>query len=102
MQAFVTEKNDANLATKELVLGYYYQWVMVQENLIDAIYYVASLRYLSGESKDPMTQNGQLTDLEHKNIIKMTKNVQTAKRFLFGTKIKIEPALGTKEKYEMS
>lgn len=90
-------KLDPDGRAKSLVLGTYYQWVLVQENLIEAIYYHAAVKMArGGDDQDPLTLSGQLTELEHRNVIKLTRNLKLAKDFLFGTKKAVEPAVGVR------
>lgn len=88
-------KLDPDGSAKSLVLGTFYQWVLVQQNLIEAIYYHAAIKMArGGKDEDPLTLSGQLTELEHRNVIKLTKNLKMAKDFLFGSKKAVEAAVG--------
>lgn len=49
---------DHNSQAKDRLLRTYYHWVLVQQNLMDAIYYVASIRMARGGDLDPATAEG--------------------------------------------
>jgi len=75
----------------------YYQFKVVSENLINAIFYHASICRDRGDGGQPGDATyGLLTELEHKNLTTLYKNVKEVKTFLFkGTKD--EAAVGSNE-----
>jgi hypothetical protein len=78
---------------REKVIKTYYYGTVVQQNLMDAIYYVARLRLQRLDPSDSAL--GPLTDLEHKNLLECAKNKKAATAFLAkGTKR--EAAVGTR------
>ena len=75
-------------AAKQTILRNYYENKIVSENLTTAIYYHATVCKARGERGEPGDPGyGLLTELEHKNLKSLKKNIKLATTFLFkGTK----------------
>ena len=79
-----------NSEAKAVIIHNYYQWVVVQNNLIDTIYYMARLRW---NKTDPANEPsyGLVLPNEHKNLENCFRNIKLAEEFVFkGTKATAE------------
>ena len=74
-----------NKKFKYYILSIYYGYKIISQNLLDAVYWHATVELKNGKrGKDPSDPGyGLLTELEHKNICNLLRNIKNANTFLY-------------------
>lgn len=73
-----------NKKFKYYILSIYYAYKIISQNLLDAVYYHATVGLQNGTRGQPSDPGyGLLTELEHKNICNLLRNIKNSNTFLY-------------------